>query len=301
MNFANAIDFNSLMEPVAARLAGEPNKRLSKPPRDVRFGTHGSLSIDYEAGQFYDHEANVGGGVCDLVKHKIGCDHAGAIAWLRQQGILPSEPRPKAEKPIATYDYANEVGQLLFQAVRFPPPDRFRQRRPDGNGGWIWDLKGVRRVLYRLPDLIKAVAAGSTIYLCEGEKDANNLIDLGFAATTNAGGAGKWLAEYNEFLRGSDVVLLKDNDEAGRKHVESVSLHLNGIARVRVLDIAQSWPECPNKGDISDWIAAGGTADKLRELVELFDGLPVRRIRNSQIRRGRSWSRRHSMGWPGRW
>ena len=91
--------------------------------------------------------------------------------------------------------------------------------------------------MYRLPDLIKAVAAGSTIYLCEGEKDANNLINLGFAATTNAGGAGKWLREYNEFLRGSDVVLLKDNDEAGRKHVESVSLHLNGIARVQSLDI----------------------------------------------------------------
>ena len=127
------------------------------------------------------------------------------------------------------------------------------------------DLGSQRRParLYRLPDLIKAVAAGSTIYLCEGEKDANNLIELGFAATTNAGGAGKWLPEYNEFLRGSDVVLLKDNDEAGRKHVESVSLHLNGIARVRVLDIAQSWPECPNKGDISDWIAAGGTPDQL--------------------------------------
>ena len=96
MNFANAIDFNLLMEPVAARLAGEPNKRLSKPPHDVRFGTHGSLSIDYAAGQFYDHEANVGGGVCDLVKHKMGVDHAGAIAWLRQQGFLPSpEPRLK--------------------------------------------------------------------------------------------------------------------------------------------------------------------------------------------------------------
>ena len=121
MNFANAIDFNSLMEPVAARLAGEPNKRLSKPPHDVRFGTHGSLSIDYEAGQFYDHEANVGGGVCDLVKHKMGVDHAGAIAWLRQQGILPSEPRPKAEKPIATYDYADEVGQSAFPSRQISP------------------------------------------------------------------------------------------------------------------------------------------------------------------------------------
>ena len=265
MNFANAIDFNLLMEPVAARLAGEPNKRLSKPPHDVRFGTHGSLSIDYAAGQFYDHEANVGGGVCDLVKHKMGVDHAGAIAWLRQQGFLPSpEPRLKVIRD-TSYDYVDEDGILLSQVIRHEPKD-FRQRRPDGPEGWIWNLEGARRVLYRLPDLIGA--SGKLIFITEGEKDCDNVRALGFTATTNMGGAGKWLPEYNEFLRGADVILLPHNDSAGRDHADKVATALNGIARrVRVLDIAKTWSECPGKGDISDWIEAGGTADRLKTMI----------------------------------
>jgi putative DNA primase/helicase len=167
-------------------LAGEPNKRL-KPPRDVRFGTQGSLSINYEAGQFYDHEAKVGGGVCDLVMHKMGVDHAGAIAWLRQQGFLPSpEPRLKVIRDTgASYDYVDEDGILLSQVIRHEPKD-FRQRRPDGREGWIWNLEGVRRVLYHLPDLI--AASGNLIFITE-VKGLRQRPALGFTATTNMGGA----------------------------------------------------------------------------------------------------------------
>ena len=74
MQYASKIDFAALMEPVAALLLGEPNARLSKPPRDVRYGTHGSLSVDFESGRFFDHEASVGGGVIDLITHKTGRD-----------------------------------------------------------------------------------------------------------------------------------------------------------------------------------------------------------------------------------
>jgi hypothetical protein len=270
MNFAAAIDFNALMEPVAARLAGEPNKRLSKPPREVRFGTHGSLSVNYETGQFFDHEANVGGGVFDFVKYKLGCDHAGAVAWLRGQGLLPSSPEPRRLKVIrdtgaVTYDYLDEDGVLLSQVVRHEPKD-FRQRRPDGRDGWIWNLEGVRRVPYHLPDLI--AAAGKLVFISEGEKDCDNVRALGFTATTNMGGAGKWLPEYNQFLRGADVVLLPHNDNAGRDHAERVATSLNKTAsRIRVLDIAKTWPECPEKGDISDWIEAEGTAERLKTLI----------------------------------
>jgi hypothetical protein len=97
MGVAEPIDFASLMEPVARRLLGEPNHRLSKPPKDVRFGNHGSMSVDIEAGCFYDHEAEVGGGVVDLVRHKRQCDHPSAITWLRREGYFDTAfgPRPQ--------------------------------------------------------------------------------------------------------------------------------------------------------------------------------------------------------------
>ena len=97
-----------------------------------------------------------------------------------------------------TYDYTDVEGDLLFQVVRFDPKD-FRQRRPDGKGGWIWNLKGVQRVLYRLPEISKAVRAGRTIYIVEGEKDVESLEKLGFAATCNPMGAGKWIDEYSGY------------------------------------------------------------------------------------------------------
>ena len=181
--------------------------------------------------------------------------------------LSPSpEPRLKVIRDTgASYDYVDEDGVLLSQVIRHEPKD-FRQRRPDGREGWIWNLEGVRRVPYHLPDLI--AASGNLIFITEGEKDCDNVRALGFAATTNMGGAGKWLPEYNEFLRGADVVLLPHNDSAGRDHADKVATALNRIARrVRVLDIAKTWSECPEKGDISDWIEAGGTADRLKALI----------------------------------
>jgi hypothetical protein len=278
MNFAQRIDFASLMEPVAARLLGEPNKHLSKPPKDVRYGNHGSLSVDLTAGRFFDHENNVGGGVLDLVKHHLGCDHSGAISWMRREGLIPGGPSsPQTPRlkvvgetvpPItAAYDYIDEDGVLLFQVVRYEPKT-FRQRRPNDRDGWDWNLNGIRRVLYRLPELIQR-PENAIVFICEGEKDTDHVRALGFAATTNAGGAGKWRSEYNASLRGADVVLVPHNDDTGRDHAEQVAAALNGIAgRIRNLDLAKTWPDCPEKGDISNWIEAGGTADQLKALVE---------------------------------
>src|SRR5262249_48073251 len=114
---------------------------------------------------------------------------------------------------------SDENGTLLFQVVRFEPKD-FRQRRPDGRGGWIWNVRDARRVLYRLPELLKAVAAGETIYIPEGEKDVDNLRALEVFATTNPGGIKKWRDDYSEFLCGADVVVLPDNHAEGREHGE---------------------------------------------------------------------------------
>ena len=164
----------------------------------------------------------------------------------------------------ATYDYIDEDGTLLYQVVRYESKD-FRQRRPDGHGGWLWNMKGVRRVLYRLPQVIKAVQNGETIYIVEGEKDADNLCKRGLIATCNVGGAGKWYKDSGEAVRGARVVVLRDNDDPGLDHQEKVSRALQGVAAtVQALEL----PGLPEKGDVSDWLAAGGTKEELLQLAE---------------------------------
>jgi putative DNA primase/helicase len=158
---------------------------------------------------------------------------------------------------VATYSYTDEHSVILYQTLRYEPKE-FRQRRPDGQGGWVWDLQGVRRVLYRLPELL-AAQADTPIFVTEGEKDADNLRAAGLTATTCPLGAGKWRPEYTETLRGRHVVILPDNDEAGRKHARQVADALCGIAAsVRVLPL----PDLPPKGDISDWLLEGGTVEE---------------------------------------
>jgi hypothetical protein len=268
MNFAQQIDFDLLMEPVALRLLGEPNQKHGN---EWRYGSRGSLAIDIKKGTWFDHEANKGGGVFDLIRRQ---GHEQPAVWLRREGLMASRPHVVAgtePQIVRTYDYRDESGELLFQVLRYEPKG-FRQRRPDGHGGHIWDLRDTRRVLYLLPELVKAVAAGETIYIPEGEKDVENLRAIGLAATTNPGGIKKWRNEYSEHLRGADVVVLPDNHAEGREHAGQVLASLRGIARdIRVLDIGRHWPNCPDKGDISDWLAAGGSVEKLNEMA---DALP---------------------------
>jgi hypothetical protein len=165
---------------------------------------------------------------------------------------------------VAAYDYTDEAGKLLFQVVRLEPKS-FRQRRPDGNGDWIWSLGETSRVLYRLPELAEAVALERTIFIAEGEKAVDALCTLGVPATCSPGGAKKWCDEYSQHLSGANVVILPDNDEAGERHCEAVARSLAGVAAsVRVLRL----PNLPAKGDPYDWVQEGGTADQLSELVE---------------------------------
>ena len=142
----------------------------------------------------------------------------------------------------------------------------FRQGRPDPEhpGEWLRN-EGITWVPYRLPELIEAVASNRLVFVVEGEGKVDKLQEIGITATTNPAGAGKWLPEMSEHLRGADVVLLPDNDEAGWKHAADVATSLVGIAaRVRVIMV----PGLPEKGDIGNWLEAGGTREQLDALVE---------------------------------
>jgi putative DNA primase/helicase len=146
--------------------------------------------------------------------------------------------------------------------VRFSPKD-FRQRRPNGAGGWTWKLDGVRRVLYRLDKL----PGCETVCVVEGEKDADALWHLGVPATTNAGGAGKWRPEYVQQFAAANVrrvIVLPDNDDPGRAHAEAVA---SACAHAGLEVTVLSLPGLPPKGDVSDFLERH-TKDELIGLTE---------------------------------
>jgi putative DNA primase/helicase len=170
-----------------------------------------SARYSFEKGVWRCDVCGAGGGYVDLAK-RLGLN-------LNGHG---GKPKGGKGKIVDTYAYVDEAGDLLFQVVRFEPKD-FRQRKPDGQGGWVWSLKGTRRVLYNLPEVLKAVKEKRFIFLVEGEKDADNLTAHGFVATTAPQGAGKWLKGYSDTLKGARIALIPDRDEAGEKHRETVS------------------------------------------------------------------------------
>lgn len=155
-------------------------------------------------------------------------------------------------RPVVTaeYRYLDETGQLLYVVER-REPKTFRCKHRDQTGKWAYSMNGLRRVLYRLPDVLAAAKDGKTIYLVEGEKDADRLAALGHAATCNPHGAGKWRDEYAALLAGAHVVVIQDRDDAGRAHGRTVidSLRRHG-ARATLVEPAEG-------KDISDHLDAG--------------------------------------------
>lgn len=233
----------SEIEGLARKLWGEPNRQHSTRD-DIRFGTHGSKSVRPKERTWYDHESGEGGGFLDLYEKVHG-------------------EKPDVDASIATtYDYHTPDGALLFQVVR-KVPKKFLQRRPDGAGGWIWKMAGVVRVPYRLPELMRA-PSDQPVFLCEGEKDCDALRARGLVATTNPGGAGKWLPHMSAYLRGRNVIVLPDNDQAGEDHALDVAGKLHGIARSITIHRLSGLPE---KGDASDWLAAGGDIAELLSIT----------------------------------
>lgn len=179
------------------------------------------------------------------------------------------KPMAASKRIIAEYIYEDADGQKRYKVRRYVDKSfdqcRWAINEP-GKAGWIPGLKGVELLLYRLPQLNAAIAAGKTIFVTEGEKDVHTLEALGFTATTNSGGAQKkWRDNYFETLRGANVIILPDNDLPGKAHARAIMRGLDGVAaKARVLLL----PDLPDTGDVTDWVEAGGTAQKLIALVK---------------------------------
>jgi hypothetical protein len=179
-----------------------------------------------------------------------------------QGGAATSKPKGRL---VATFGYVDENAQLLYQVLKYDPKN-FRQRRPDGNGGWTWSLGDVRRVLYRWPELLQYPDA--TVFVCEGEKDADRVASLGHCATCVA--AGTWTEDCVKALAGRDCIVLQDNDGPGHKKALAAAQALHGTAKsIRIVLL----PGLPEKGDVSDWLDADPRRSK--ELVDICFGVPV--------------------------
>ena len=262
-------DLGIHIETIARHYWGNPNEKLTSAD-DIRFGTRGSKSVVPSKGIWFDHEANVGGGVVDLVRYCENLDNKLLVGkiLLEQFGIQPETEASfgQGSAEFKTYDYFDAQGVLAYQVQRFYPKS-FKQRRPDSNGGWIYNLKGVVPFPYLLPQILSR--PDETIYVVEGEQCTEALINQGLLATTNSGGAGNWRQTLNHYFLGRDVVILPDNDDAGRSHAHKVSKQLFGTARtIKILEL----PDLPLRGDIIDWFANGNDSE---DLVRLANDLPV--------------------------
>jgi 5S rRNA maturation endonuclease (ribonuclease M5) len=163
---------------------------------------------------------------------------------------------------VKIFDYVNESGELQYQNVRYEPKD-FRQRRPGSSSRHIWNLDGVQRVPYRLPELLKS-SKQDFVYITEGEADADRLCELGLPATTS-GNATSWKPEFSKYFKGRLVCVIPDNDASGDRYAKDILNSLYRVAaEVRVLRL----PNLKKSEDVSDWLNNGGTTEQLLELVD---------------------------------
>jgi len=256
------------------RLRGQGNERTAtRCPMSQHRSDHWCVSVNVDRQIWHCNDHDVGGSIIDWMMLEGSRSESDVIRDLAAE--LERNPAPQStnnhqpstptqRRIVATYDYTDPQGNLIFQAVRYVPKE-FRQRRPDREGGWIWNMEGITRVPYHLPEVLTA----ETVVITEGEKDADNIRAAGFTATCNVGGAGKWLDAYSEFVSGKNIIVIPDNDEPGRKHAEAIVKSLDG--KVNSLKLIQV--PAPYK-DASDWLDSIETTSRPRELQELIERTP---------------------------
>lgn len=180
-------------------------------------------------------------------------------------------------KFVCAYPYTDEGGKLLFEACRYQRDDGsksflLRQPDPDKPGEYKYTKEGARLVLYRLPEVCAAIKAGKPVFVCEGEKDCDNMAAIGHTATTNPMGAGKWNAgDYTPSLKGADLYIIPDNDAVGREHAQAVAQAAVKAAKsVRILDLTKGLKELPPKGDATDFFKLLGRKEGEAALKKLM-------------------------------
>ena len=237
-----------------------------------------SFSIYYNDRRFKCFGCGQKGDCIDLEKLLGGGETGDAIKRLTEwKGINIQDTRPVSRNkgtPVAEYIYKDEEGNPLHKVTRWPNKKFSQSHFSDGE--WKSGLKGpdnkraVTIVPFNLPKVVKA----QEILILEGEKDVLQAEKMGFTATCNAGGAGKWQKGFSKYLKDKDVVIIPDNDKQGKSHADDVYSKLRGTAKtIRSVEL----PELKEKEDLSDWAQNGGTAEKFKKLItaaKLFEEPP---------------------------
>lgn len=276
----------------------------------IHHGKNDNFAVEPDTGRWFCHSTcGRGGDILELEAALNGGDfptrkaevfrlvgriepeyrHNGTRTNGNSAGAAPSRPKKLtgsagAWREVARYPYRDRDGNLLFEVIRYLKPDGekvFRQCRPDGRGGMIWNLGGIERVPYRLPELLKA----ETVYLAEGEKDVHTLEGWGLVASCNPGGSGSsgLYEEWTDYFRGRHIVILPDNDEPGRRHAGAVAAALlSAAASVRIVEL----PGLSVKGDVTDWRDAGGTFERFHELTKAAAPMDAEALSDLRVRWG---------------
>lgn len=252
------------------RLRGEGNqKTATRCAVSAHKPDHWCVSINVEKQIWHCNDHGDGGSIIDwlmLERNQSDVEVFKSLALeMEKRNLNPTESKKRNPQISGTYDYTDPQGNLVYQVVRYEPKE-FRQRRPDDKGGWIWNMEGVSRLPYRIGETMMA----TTVVITEGEKDADSIRLCGMTATCNVGGAGKWLDAYSEFLKGKDIIVIPDNDDAGKKHSDQIVKSLDEKAlSLKLIQIP-----APYK-DASDYISSFvGIAEASKALKELIDKTP---------------------------
>lgn len=242
---------------------------------ELRFGTKYSKAVNLTNATWFDFEANEGGGLIDLIqKHKSLSGRELSDYLYNEFGIgernidtKAAKPPPQGSRIVNEYNYINEHGEVTYQVLRFEPKT-FKQRHFK-DGKTVWGLKDIEPLPYNLPKILKD--KDKTIFIVEGEKDADRLVSLGFLATTNSGGSKNWKPSLNKYFKDRRVILISDNDSAGYLHTQAISNHL--LSEAESLHFLSLEGKVADKGDISDFIDAGGDIEELILNATLVENL----------------------------
>ena len=242
---------------------------------ELRFGTKYSKAVNLTNATWFDFEANEGGGLIDLIqKHKSLSGRELSDYLYNEFGIgernidtKAAKPPPQGSKIVNEYNYVNENGEVTYQVLRFEPKT-FKQRHFK-DGKTVWGLKDIEPLPYNLPKILED--KDKTIFIVEGEKDADRMMSLGFLATTNSGGSKNWKPSLNKYFKDRRVILISDNDSAGYLHTQAISNHL--LSEAESLHFLSLEGKVADKGDISDFIDAGGDIEELILNATLVENL----------------------------
>ena len=203
-----------------------------------------------------------------LMKCQAGCptEAVTAALGLSMTDLFPEKPQ-KYKKIVATYQYKDESGNLLGEKVRYDDKSFCWKREKNGN----WEYKKPERpIIYNLPDVIN----NDTIFLVEGEKDADAIYAQGAIATCSPDGAGegKWKNDYTKYFKGKTVFIIQDNDDVGKNFAQEEAAAISEVAKcVKVLDLCQIWDDLPEHGDTSDLMKYKGSKEAMTEISILAD------------------------------